>query len=290
MAQDATTRQRRTWFVTGCSSGFGEALVRKLCAEGDNVIATGREADVKLAHLRDTGARVMDIDVGAPEDVIRAKVGEAWGMFDGGVDVVVNNAGKLLVGLMEEASQEEMDLCLRTNLHGPLNITRAFLPFMRERGSGTLLYISSQGGWVADPSAGPYCTSKFALEGAVESLAQELAVIAPGIKVLIVEPGYFRTKVFTKAAVVQPHIPEFAPLNAATAAHGASIPGTERGDPEKAVARMVELVRGEGMAAGREVPLRVPLGSDASERIRNKCEEMLGICRDWEAVSKSTDW
>lgn len=127
-------------------------------------------------------------------------------------------------------------------------------------------------------------------QGAVESLAKELAEIAPGIKVLIVEPGYFRTKVFTKATAVRPRIPEFAPLNAATKALGASIPGTERGDPEKAAARMVELVRGEGVAAGREVPLRVPLGSDALEVIRNKCEEMLAICQDWEAVSKSTDW
>lgn len=103
MTQDATTRQRRTWFITGCSSGFGEALVRRLRAEGDNVIATGRQADARLAHLRGTGARVMDLDVAAPEDAIRGKVAEAWAAFPGGVDVVVNNAGTLALGLMEEA-------------------------------------------------------------------------------------------------------------------------------------------------------------------------------------------
>lgn len=96
------TRIPKTWFITGCSSGFGEILVRKLCAEGENVIATGRQADVKLAHLKDTGAKVMDMDVSASEGVIRETVAQAWATFPGGVDVVVNNAGYVLSGLVEE--------------------------------------------------------------------------------------------------------------------------------------------------------------------------------------------
>lgn len=92
----------KTWFITGCSSGFGESLVKRLRAEGDNVIATGRQADVKLAHLRETGAHIMDLDVAAPEGVILEKVAEAWDVFPGGVDVVVNNAGYILAGLVEE--------------------------------------------------------------------------------------------------------------------------------------------------------------------------------------------
>lgn len=96
------TRVPNTWFITGCSSGFGEILVRKLCAEGQNVIATGRQADVKLAHLQDTGAKVMDLDVSASEGVIRETVAQAWAAFPGGVDVVVNNAGYVLSGLVEE--------------------------------------------------------------------------------------------------------------------------------------------------------------------------------------------
>nr|XP_036587568.1 short-chain oxidoreductase [Colletotrichum truncatum]KAF6798510.1 short-chain oxidoreductase [Colletotrichum truncatum] len=167
MAQEASpaARQPRTWFITGCSSGFGEILVRKLCAEGDNVIATGRQADVKLAHLQDTGAKIMDLDVSASEDVIRAKVAEAWDLFPGGVDVVVNNAGYVLSGLIEDLTQEQMEQSFRTNFHGPLNISRAFLPFLRKRGTGTLLFLGSQAAWHVDPFAGAYCSSKFALSG-----------------------------------------------------------------------------------------------------------------------------
>ncbi|KAF9875875.1 short-chain oxidoreductase [Colletotrichum karsti] len=293
MAQDAA-RQPKTWFITGCSSGFGEALVRRLRAEGDNVIATGRQADVRLAHLRDTGARVMDLDVSAPEAVIRAKVEEAWGVFPGGVDVVVNNAGYVLSALTEDLTQEKTEESFRTNFHGPMNITRAFLPFLRKKGTGTLLYLGSQAAWHADPSAGAYCASKAALSMAVECLSKELAFVAPGLKVLILEPGYFRTEVFVK--ITHPHPPPRATDAALTAfdeavrAGESQIHGTEPGDPAKAVERMVELVRGTGMAEGREVPLRVPLGTDGLERIKGKCEGVLEVCKEWEDVARSTDW
>ena len=96
------TAEPLTWLITGCSSGFGEAFVRQLCSAGDNVIATGRNADTKLAHLKDTGATVMDLDVTAPAAEIEAKAKEAWGKYPGGIDVVVNNAGYILSGAVEE--------------------------------------------------------------------------------------------------------------------------------------------------------------------------------------------
>jgi len=90
-----------TWFITGCSSGFGESLVRQLRAAGDNVIATGRNADTKLAHLKETGAEIIDLDVTAPVSDIKAVADRAWGIYNG-IDVVVNNAGFLLSGPVEE--------------------------------------------------------------------------------------------------------------------------------------------------------------------------------------------
>lgn len=92
----------QTWLITGCSSGFGELFVRKLRAAGDNVIATGRSADTKLAHLKDTGAKILDLDVSSSSESIRAKIDEAWSLFPDGVDVVVNNAGYILSGALEE--------------------------------------------------------------------------------------------------------------------------------------------------------------------------------------------
>lgn len=90
-----------TWFITGCSSGFGESLVRQLRSAGDNVIATGRNADTKLAHLKNTGADVIDLDVTSPASDINAVAEQAWSIYDG-IDVVVNNAGYILSGPVEE--------------------------------------------------------------------------------------------------------------------------------------------------------------------------------------------
>ncbi|KAI3555918.1 hypothetical protein CABS01_09285 [Colletotrichum abscissum] len=294
-----TTSAHRTWFITGCTSGFGEALVRKLLAEGDNVIATGRGgAEARLAHLRDSTTaarfRIMELDVGAASEAeVRTKVAEAWGYFEGGVDVVVNNAGYIVSGLVEELTQEEMEASFKTNFHGPLSISRAFLPMMRERGTGTLVYISSQAAWHVEVGAGAYSAS------AVETLSKELSVLAPNIKVIIIEPGFFRTKVFNKISNVPARIPEFAEFNAAIRAGAEALPGTKLGDPEKAVARTAELVRGDGMAkngggdgdggGGREVPLRVALGSDGWERIRAKCVGVLEGLMAWEDVARSTD-
>ncbi|KAF5685955.1 oxidoreductase yusz [Fusarium circinatum] len=198
-----------TWFITGCSSGFGEALTRQLRSAGDNVIATGRNAETKLSHLKDTGAAILDLDVSSSPEVIKSKIDEAWSIYDG-IDVVVNNAGYILSGAVEELTQEDMEKSFQVNFHGPMNITRAVLPYLREKGSGTLLFVGSQAGWHADPSASGYCASKFALEGAVECLSKELAIFALGLKVLIVEPGYCRTPVFNKIQHVEARVPEYA--------------------------------------------------------------------------------
>lgn len=111
----------QTWLITGCSSGFGELFVRQLRAAGDNVIATGRNADTKLAHLRDTGATILDLDVAAPFEEIKEKLAKAWDLYPGGMDVVVNNAGYILSAVFEElASTCWSDIGDgRTNFPGP---------------------------------------------------------------------------------------------------------------------------------------------------------------------------
>ncbi|KAG8672907.1 hypothetical protein FPOAC2_06324 [Fusarium poae] len=278
-----------TWFITGCSSGFGESFVRQLCAAGDNVVATGRNAETKLSHLKDTGAAILDLDVAAPPEVIKAKIDEAWGIYDG-IDVIVNNAGFILSGPFEEQSQEDLERSFQVNLHGPLNITRAILPYFKGRKSGTLLYVSSQAAWHSDPGASSYCASKFALEGAVECLAKELAIVAPTLRILIVEPGYCRTPVFDKVQYVTGGVPEYSQFNEAVRSGVATLSATSPGNPEMAVARMIELVKGTGFAEGKPVPLRVPLGSDCWERVKGKCEETLEICKEWEGIARSTDY
>ncbi|RGP74622.1 oxidoreductase yusz [Fusarium sporotrichioides] len=257
-----------TWFITGCSSGFGESFVRQLRAAGDNVIATGRNAQARLSHLEGTGAVILDLDVTAPPEAIKNKIDEAWSIYDG-IDVIVNNAGFILSGPFEEQSQQDMERSLQVNLHGPLNITRAILPHFKKRKSGTLLYVSSQAAWHSDPSASSYCASKFALE---------------------VEPGYCRTPVFDKVQYVTGSVPEYSQFNEAVRSGVSTLSTTSPGNPEMAVARMIELVKGIGFAEGKTVPLRVPLGSDCWERVKAKCEETLEICNGWEGIARSTDY
>ncbi|KAF5561728.1 oxidoreductase yusZ [Fusarium napiforme] len=262
-----------TWFITGCSSGFGEALVRQLRSAGDNVIATGRNADTKLSYLKETGAAILDLDVSSPPEIIKSKNEEAWSIYDG-IDVVVNNAGYILSGAVEELTQEDMEKSFLVNFHGSMNITRAVLPYLREKGSETLLFVGSQAGWHADPSASGYCASKFALEGAVECLSKELAIFAP---------------VFNKIQHVEARVPDYAQFNEAVRQAEATLTENSPGDSEKAVTRMIELVQGAGFAEGKKMPFRVPLGSDSWSRVKTKCEETLEICREWEELAKSVD-
>lgn len=114
-------------------------------------------------------------------------------------------------------------------------------------------------------------------------------MFAPGIKVLILEPGYFRTRAFGNINHVPPRVSDYAAFNAVVRGVEASIVGNEPGDAAKAVGIMIDLVKGTGVAAGKDIPLRIPLGTDGWGRIKAKCENMLKICSDWEHVAKSTD-
>jgi hypothetical protein len=123
----------------------------------------------------------------------------------------------------------------------------------------------------------------------VECLSKELAIFAPGIKVLIAEPGYFRTQAFSNIQHVPDRVETYAQFNVGVKQVEQSVVGNEPGDPAKAVEIMIDLVKGTGVASGKTVPLRVLLGTDGLERIKAKCQETLAICDEWEEVAKSTD-
>ncbi|OHE92710.1 hypothetical protein CORC01_11991 [Colletotrichum orchidophilum] len=214
----------------------------------------------------------MDLDVGAASGAeVRAVAAEAWGAYQRGVDVVVNNAGFIVSGRIEELMQEGMEASFMTSFHGPLNITRAFLPQSRRSRTETLVYIKKQ--------KRTKRLKRGSFKALPRPLSKELAILAPGLKVKIVEPGYFRTKVNNKIAGVPPRIPDFEGFNGAAKARAEMIQGTEPGDPDKAAKRI---------AGGREVPLRIIFGSDRWERIRDKCEICQGM-RVREDVARSTD-
>jgi NAD(P)-dependent dehydrogenase (short-subunit alcohol dehydrogenase family) len=260
----AEVRYRR-WLITGASSGFGRALAEAVLAAGDAVIATARKPDTLADLAEHPAATVFALDVTDGEQV-RSVTAEA--VASGGVDVLVNCAGHGLIGALEELTDAEFRGVLEVNLFGALAMTRAALPHMRDRGTGHIVQLSSMGGVSANPGHAVYATSKFALEGASEALAGEVAAF--GIRVTIVEPGPFRTDFAGRS--MQPSTPMAAYAGTparATRDHFRDQDGVQPNDPAKGAAAIIATVRAPA------APLRLPLGKEAVARIRGKLERQL---------------
>ncbi|KAL4738083.1 hypothetical protein BDV11DRAFT_216243 [Aspergillus similis] len=277
------------WLITGTSSGFGREFVVQLLSRGDKVIATARNIS-RIFDLRQLGPDVvtLELDVTASQKELNEKAEEAIQVF-GRVDVLVNNAGFVKFGFLEDLSEDDYMKQFTTNVFGPINVTRAFLPHFRSQKSGTIVNIGSMSAWETYPGVGAYSASKAALRYATEALAQELA--PTGIKTLLVEPGQFRTELLgpSNSMFVETEVPEYQ--DAANASFGAfrSTHGRQRGDPVKGVARIIDVVKGEGESAGREWSGELVLGPDAVGAIRKKCNGILRLLSDWEGLSSSTD-
>ncbi len=174
-----------TILITGASSGFGKEAALLFQKQGWNVIATMRAPEKEQELTQFENVWVTHLDVQDVESITTAV--EAGTARFGGIDVLVNNAGYGLMGVFESASLEQIKKQFDVNVFGLMNVTRAVLPQMRERGSGTIINISSFGGQVAIPFGSLYNSSKFAVEGFSESLSHELHAL--GIVVKLIEPG-----------------------------------------------------------------------------------------------------
>jgi len=270
----------RVWFITGGSSGFGRALAEAALSRGDRVAATARRAErlEGLVERAPERTHAVALDVTDPEALGRA-AGEVLERF-GRVDVLVNNAGHGQVGAVEETTEEELREIFDVHVFGPAALVRAVLPAMRRQGSGAIVQFSSFGGQVAYPGFGAYCATKFALEGFSEALAPEVAPF--GIKVLIVEPGAFRTGFSGGALAQSREMPEYAETVGPTREMITGINGTQPGDPARAAQAILAALDSE------DTPLRLPLGADAVDGIRGKLDSVLEELDRWEEVSRAT--
>ncbi|MCJ1439399.1 hypothetical protein MMC27_008793 [Xylographa pallens] len=199
-----------TWLITGCSSGLGEHFVHQLLGRGDRVIATARNGASRLTSLKEAGAAILDLDVTAPQGELDGKIQEAIAIY-GIIDVLVNNAGYIEAGMVEEA--------------------------------------------------------------------------------VLFQLGFFRTKVMDSGNVKAeaPSIDDYKELNTVVADFAGGMNGDQPGDPEKSVNIMIDVVKGEGVAAGKPMPERLPLGPDVLAKIRDKYTAYLEICKEWKIVIVSTD-
>jgi NAD(P)-dependent dehydrogenase (short-subunit alcohol dehydrogenase family) len=271
---------RKTWFITGASSGFGLAFARYALAKGHNVVATARRLDALEEIATQAAERFMALalDVTHPQDAAAA-INAAIARF-GRIDVLVNNAGYGIVGAFEETPQDELRALMETNFFGAMNVTRAALPALRTQRSGAVVNISSLGGQLSFAGFSAYSASKFALEGASEALAQELKPF--GIKVLIVEPGQFRTGFAGAGLRHMPLMDAYKDVIGGTRDFARNMDGTQPGDPMKAAAAI------ETALESPNTPLRLQLGADAVDAVRNHAEALLSDLGTWEALSRDT--
>lgn len=249
-----------TWIVTGASKGFGRALAGAALSRGDRVVAAVRDtasvADLIEAH----GDNVAVVRFDARDTAAAAGLVETAVARFGRVDVLVNNAGRAIVGAAEEVTDAQLRDLMDLHLFGPAALVRAVLPGMRGQGSGTIVQMSSQGGRTSFPGVSAYSASKFAVEGWSEALAGEVAPF--GVRVMVVEPSRFRT------AFNAPDVLDFADrsdtygdLLAAVRADMSGADGVQEGDPDRAANIIVSLVHSD------DVPFRLPLGAEAVERL-----------------------
>jgi NAD(P)-dependent dehydrogenase (short-subunit alcohol dehydrogenase family) len=259
---------KRVWFITGAGRGMGVDIAKAAMAAGNAVVATGRNTERIRSVLGEADdLLVVKLDITDPANA-RAAAQAAVERF-GRIDVLVNNAGNFIAGFFEEIGPEQFRWQLETNLFGPMNVTRAVLPVMRRQRSGLVVAISSTGGIVGQEFCSAYSSSKFGIEGWVESLTPEVAPF--GIRTMLVEPGFFRTDLLTPESTVyaEPSIEDYAERTRQTIAAWNSMNGQQGGDPAKLAAAIVRL------AGADETPLRFVAGADAIENVERKARDLL---------------
>jgi NAD(P)-dependent dehydrogenase (short-subunit alcohol dehydrogenase family) len=269
----------RVWLVTGGNSGFGRAITEAAVAAGDLVVATARRTatldDLVEAYPDQVEVLPLDVtDITAVEATVRDITDR-----HGRIDVLVNNAGRSHVGAAEETTDAELRSLFDVHVFGPAALVRAVLPHMRSRRSGAIVQLSSMGGQLSFAGFSAYSATKFALEGMSEALAAEVRPL--GIKVLIVEPGAFRTALFSNISA-SAQIADYTATVGPTRHMIETGNGTQPGDPARAAAAILTALDTDA------TPLRLPLGDDALDAILSHLDSVRTEITSWEKLARNT--
>lgn len=290
------------FLITATSSGFGRAIALEALKRGHSVIATARDAST-LTDLQSRGASVLSLDVTSSESVLSAKLAEAAAIHGGRITHVVNAAGYIFAGAIEEASQEEVQSHYATNVFGVANMARASAPYLRQAAAdkgygGRVVYASfgSLGSYRSDPAVAHYCSTKAAVSSLMVGLVGELKPF--GIDVCCVEPGYTRTEFLSltpggkeRRVVAKRNLKVYENGPVADIKGKLDVyNGNQPGDVNKCAKLIVDVFTGVGVGEGREIPARLPLGSDTLEVVRANIERSLTMIREWEDVAKLADY
>ncbi|CUS07969.1 unnamed protein product [Tuber aestivum] len=275
----------KTWLITGASSGIGREICLAALSRGDSVIATSRAPKTRLADLTARGATSLKLDLTSPSSEIASVVTQALSQHEN-IDVLVNVAGYLLEGAVEETSEEETENLYKTNIFGPMNLARALLPHFRARGSGVIANVAGIGALRGAAAAGYFCASKAALRVVTEALRAEVAAF--GIEVCCVMLGHFRTAFLDPGhrAVARNRIGEYEGVLGEIRKGFAAFHGCQPGDPVKAGGVIVRVLAGDG---GLRVPAVLPVGGDVFAKMEEGCRKVMGEVEGLREVAGNTD-
>ncbi|KAH7178961.1 uncharacterized protein B0J16DRAFT_357177 [Fusarium flagelliforme] len=281
------------WLVTGTTSGIGAALVNQIVARGDKVIASGRKADQRLSHLKSNNVAILDLDITAGWNIVKAQIDKAWEIF-GHIDVLLNNAGASATRCAEEADDAYVNNLFQVNVFGHMDVTRAILPHFRAQGRGRIGFTSSASHWGPLPFMSHYAASKAALSTYIESLYKEVRPF--GISCVGFMCGNFPTNLglsrenaHQEFQTQAPAIADYRKLQEELGAMFMKAFAQRTGELEKVATVIVDIMKGEGMAVGKPWAVNIALGSDAFDCGQQKSEEQLKLLHEWKDVSYATD-
>jgi NAD(P)-dependent dehydrogenase (short-subunit alcohol dehydrogenase family) len=274
---------QKTWFITGAGRGLGAEIAKAALRAGDRVVAAGRNRAAVSDTLGRDSDQLLSVELDVNNEAQAQAGADAAVARFGTIDVLVNNAGYGHLGLFEETTGQDVQGQFGTNLFGVFSVTRAVLPVMRAARKGRIFNISSLAGMRGVAFGSLYCASKFALEGFSESLAQEIAPF--GIRVVIVEPGPFRTDFLSPESIRfgARAVADYDEQRTALRASFEQRNGRQPGDPAR-LAEAALLLAGES-----EPPARFVAGSIAFDSISAKLVEMQGELARWRPLSVGTD-
>lgn len=271
-----------TWLITGAGRGLGAEIARHALKAGHDVAVGVRRLDALPDDLRDhERCHPVTLDVTDQAQIDRA-VAQVIDRF-ATIHVLVNNAGRALVGALEEVSDDEARSLFDINVFGLLNMTRAVLPTMRAAGKGKIVHIGSRAGFEGEPGVSMYSATKFAVAGISEALAAEVAPL--GIQSMVVEPGALRTDLFdpSSMAVAETRLAAYADTPAHLVRDGVAIANhTQPGDPAKHAALIVEVTDGETL------PSHLLTGADTYERLEIKNATVAEHNAPWRSKALAT--
>lgn len=273
---------KKTWLITGCSSGIGKGIAKAVLAKGDNAVVTARNIG-KVADIVDQypdTAFAVALDVTSAESIDNA-VKAALDHF-GAIDVLINNAGYGYRAAVEEGEIEMVSELFQTNFFGPIELIKKVLPGMRDRKNGIIANVTSMAAVKANAGNAYYASSKAALEALTNSLYRELDPM--GIKVVSVAPGVLKTSIFdnlkgtrNKMSVYEDMVGKMRPENLVASK-------LKCGDPDKAGQVIVETLELD------DPPKKLLLGSDAVNVVVTELTNQLREIAKWAPVSVKTDF